>query len=156
MRSLVTANTTLHPSDTGRTYTDSQVYVFGRVAQLLKMTRNNPALAELLERLNTLPARMAEALDEPESIRDVIVASSAIATLIDSCVAGFESQDVAFWAVVTLLSKAADESHQILSHENAAALVALAHQAASLAKRVEDDGCWFLRGAAGLHWCPSR
>jgi hypothetical protein len=77
-----------------------------------------------------------------------VIALSAIATLIDSCVAGFEAEEATFRAMATWLSKAADEFHEMLARDNPAALIVLAHWAASLVRRVEEMGCWFLKGAA--------
>ncbi|KAJ8115580.1 hypothetical protein OPT61_g2798 [Boeremia exigua] len=144
MRSLVTGDTVIRPCDLNHDEDDA----FGRAARLLEMTNHDTVLAAFLGRLNTLPNRMAEALGRPNDLRDVMTALSAIATLIESCVAGFEASEVSFWVMATWLSRAADEFHQMLAENKQAALIVLAHWAASLVRSVEDDGCWFLDGAA--------
>lgn len=145
MRRLVNSNSTLRPSD----FPHSTSNAFGRAAHLLSLTTADPALAAILTRLDTLPARMAAAMGRPdEDVRDVVIVLSATATLVSSCVAGFEADDDAFGAMATWLSRAADEFHHLLARQNPAALVVLAHWAASLVERVEENGCWFLRGAA--------
>ncbi|KAJ4990770.1 C6 zinc finger domain-containing protein [Stagonosporopsis vannaccii] len=144
MRCLVTSDSALRPSD----FPHSTAAAFGHAAQLLTLTTHDPTLAAILTRLDTLPTRMAEALGRPEDLRDVVIALSAIATLISSCVAAFETDEVAFWAMASWLARAADDFHQMLARESVAALVVLAHWAATLVARVEENGCWFLRGAA--------
>ncbi|KAJ4310993.1 hypothetical protein N0V94_008160 [Neodidymelliopsis sp. IMI 364377] len=141
---------TLRPSDIEQSGSNSQRSAFGQGVRLLDTTDKNSALQMQLGRLDTLPARMADALGKPEDIRDVLTALSAIVTLIDSCVAGFEIDAAAFWAMVTWLSKASEEFHHMLSRDDPAALIVLAHWAGSLVRRVEDLGCWFLQGATGF------
>lgn len=121
---------------------------FDRAARLTKTKASDPTLAAILTQLDTLPTRMAEALGRPDDIRSVFTALSAIATLIDSCVAGFEIDDVALWATVAWLSQVGEKFHEMLSRNEPAALVVLAHWAALLLRRVEEKGHWFLRGAA--------
>jgi hypothetical protein len=146
MRSLVRNGPSPRPSDFPHSSNASDA--FGRAAQLLNRTIYDPALSTVLQRLDTLPSRMASALGRPDDLRDVVIALSAIATLIDSCVAGFEAEEATFRAMATWLSKAADEFHEMLARDNPAALIVLAHWAASLVRRVEEMGCWFLKGAA--------
>ena len=148
MRSLVGNGPSLRPS--GFPYSNNASDAFGRAAQLLNVTIHDPALSTVLQRLDTLPTRMASALGRPDDLQDVVIALSAIATLIDSCVAGFEAEEATFWAMATWLSKVGDEFHEMLARNNPAALIVLAHWAASLVRRVEETGGWFLKGAAGF------
>lgn len=151
MRRLVAPGVTLRPSDFRQTNGSDAEDAFGRAARLMDTPVDDPILSTVLSRVSSLPTRMAEALGRPEGregLRPVIVALSAIATLIDSCVAGFESDEAAFWAMATWLSGAADEFHDMVVRYEPAALIVLAHWAASLARRVEENGCWFLKGAS--------
>ncbi|KAF3049966.1 hypothetical protein E8E11_004799 [Didymella keratinophila] len=124
-----------------------------RAADLMEVDQadRDPLLACLLDRISSLPTRMAGPLGRsqgPEDLQAVTVVRLAIAKLIDSCAAGFESDELTFSAMATWLSGAADEFHELIAHNNAAALIVLAHWAGSLARRVEENGCWFLKGAA--------
>ncbi|KAH6637777.1 hypothetical protein C7974DRAFT_148255 [Boeremia exigua] len=121
---------------------------FSRAARLLDLPIDDPVLASILARLDTLPSRMADALGRPDDPHDAVTALSATATLIGSCIEGFESDD-AFWAMATWICRVGEQFHQLLARENPAALLVLAHWAAALVWRVEEDGCWFLNGAAG-------
>lgn len=151
MRRLVTTTQPLQSSNLPRTeFENLQQDPFDRAAELMDMTVHEAGLSVILHRLNTLPTRMAEALGRPEDLRDVVVALSAIATLIDSCVAGFEAEEATIWAMATWLSKAAVEFHDMIAKNDPAALVILAHWAASLVRKVEEQGCWFLKGASEL------
>ncbi|KAL9083802.1 MAG: hypothetical protein Q9165_008361 [Trypethelium subeluteriae] len=102
----------------------------------------------LLDRLLALPSRMAETFGKPEDVRDVLAALSAIATLIECCEISFSSDKAeASWrGMTTWLTKVPDHFGRMILCHSAAALVVLAHWAASLVKRAEHCGCWFLRG----------
>jgi hypothetical protein len=122
-------------------------------AELMEISQadRDPSLSCLLDRISSLPTRMVEPLGRshgPEDLQPATVALSAIARLIDSCAAGFDSDELTFSAMATWLSGAAGPFHELLAHNNAAALIVLAHWAGSLVRRVEENGCWFLKGAA--------
>jgi hypothetical protein len=126
-----------------------------RAAKLMEIDEadRDPILSCLLDRISSLPTRMAGPLGRPQSPEDlqaVMVALSAIAKLIDSCAAGFEpeSEEITFCAMSTWLSGATDSFHELIARNNAAALIVLAHWAGSLVRKVEENGCWFLKGAA--------
>ena len=104
----------------------------------------------LLNRLRTLPSRMAETFGKPESAQDVLATLSAIAALVECCDTSFASDEVgAAWrGMATWLIKVPDHFNHMVSCHNPAALVVLAHWAASLVERAEHCGCWFLRGSA--------
>ncbi|KAF3033810.1 hypothetical protein E8E12_003059 [Didymella heteroderae] len=128
---------------------------FGRAAELMEMEHSDrdPVLAKLLAHISSLPSRMADPLGRPqgpEGVRHLIVALSSIATLIDSCLAGFESEtdEGTLSAMATWLAEASDDFNDMMAHNNPAALIVLAHWAGSLVKRVEENGCWFLKGAS--------
>ena len=126
-----------------------------RAAKLMEIDEadRDPMLSCLIDRISSLPTRMAGPLGRPQSPEDlqaVMIALSAIAKLIDSCVAAFESEseDATFCAMTTWLSAATGSLHELIARNNAAALIVLAHWAGSLVRRVEENGCWFLKGAA--------
>ncbi|KAK9482167.1 hypothetical protein V1527DRAFT_522231 [Lipomyces starkeyi] len=98
--------------------------------------------------LRALPSRMAETFGKPESARDVLATLSAIAALVECCDTSFASDAVeAAWrGMTTWLTKVPDHFNHMVSRHNPAALVVLAHWAASLVKRAEHCGCWFLKG----------
>lgn len=121
---------------------------FDRAARLVNTSTSDPALAAVLKHLDALPTRLAEALGRPDALWPVLTALSAVASLIDSCVAGFEDDDVVLWAAVAWLERVGEQFHEMLARNEPAALVVLAHWAASLVRRVEEKGCWFLGGAA--------
>ncbi len=132
-------------STTGAMLRPSALYhsnenVFDRAARLLNTRTFDPVLATFLRRLEALPTRMAEALGRPDDLRDVVTALSAIAA--------FEASEDSFWIMAEWLSGVADDFHQMLAQDKPAALIVLAHWAASLVVKVEEDGCWFLDGAA--------
>jgi hypothetical protein len=106
--------------------------------------------AALLDRLNALPSRMMEAFGKPESTQDVFAVLSAIVTLTECCHVSFAFDEVeATWlGMATWLIKVSDHFNHMVSRQNPAALVVLAHWAASLVMRAEHFGCWFLRGSA--------
>lgn len=128
-----------------------------RAAELMETddSHRDALLSCLLERMSSLPSRMTESLGRPqgsEDLQGVMIALSAIARLIDSCVAGFETEfeEVNFCAMATWLSQASDEFHELIAHNNPAALIVLAHWAGYLVRRVEENGCWFLKGATNF------
>jgi len=151
MRRLVTTTQPLQSSNLPRTeFENLQHDPFDRADQLMDMTVHEAGLSAILHRLNALPTLMAEVLGRPEDLRDVVVALSAITTLIDSCVAGFEAEEATIWAMATWLSKVAVEFHEMTAKNDPAALVILAHWAASLVRKAKEQGCWFLKGASEL------
>jgi hypothetical protein len=104
----------------------------------------------LLNRLHALPSHLAETFGKPESAQDVLATLSAIAALVKCCDTSFASDEAraAWQGMATWLTKVPDHFNHMLSYHNPAALVVLAHWAASLVKRAEHCGCWFLRGSA--------
>jgi len=106
----------------------------------------------LFKRLDALPSRIAETFGKPESVRDVFATLSAIAALVECCDTSFGSDEVgqAWRAMATWLIKVSDHFNQMVWRHSPAALVVLAHWAASLVTRAEHCGCWFLRGSGKL------
>ncbi|KAF2689453.1 hypothetical protein K458DRAFT_291114 [Lentithecium fluviatile CBS 122367] len=109
----------------------------------------DPMLSATLSRLDALPSRMTEALGRPESTGNVFIVLSAIATLVESCSGSFASDDpgMAWRAMASWLTKVPNHFHSMVSRRDPSALVVLAHWAATLIKRAENCGCWFLRGS---------
>ncbi|KAJ4384462.1 hypothetical protein N0V86_000061 [Didymella sp. IMI 355093] len=125
---------------------------FSRAAELMEVNEmdRDPVLSTLLDRIGSLPNRMAEPLGRPQSpegLRPVMVALSAIAALVDSCVTGFEFDESTFCSMAAWIAGAGDEFHNMISCDDPAALIVLAHWAGSLLRRVEENGCWFMKGA---------
>lgn len=102
----------------------------------------------LLQRLQSLPYRMAEAIGRPEHALDFYATLSAIDALVDCCSRSYASDDVgAVWmGMGCWLSKCSDHYHSLVRRRDAAALVVFAHFA-FLVKRAERY-CWFLQGLA--------
>ena len=101
----------------------------------------------LLERLQNLPYRMAEALGRPDNALDFYATLSAIDALIDCCSRSYASDDVgAVWmGMGCWLNKCSDHYHSLVRRRDTAALVVFAHFA-FLVKRAERY-CWFLQGS---------
>ncbi|KAL3483762.1 hypothetical protein BJX62DRAFT_69956 [Aspergillus germanicus] len=120
---------------------------------ILSGTRNsrisNPA-DERLNKLHDLPSRMAEALGKPESVGDVLAALDAISALVECCELACSSDDmnVVWQSMAAWPTMVPEHFHNLTSTNSTPALVVIAHWAAYLVKRVEEHGCWFLRGAA--------
>lgn len=108
----------------------------------------SPSDAAFLHRLHALPNRMAQTFGKPtpECILDVLVTLSAINSLIDCSETSFASNDAraTYWVMAIWLTKLSDHFNDMVKKENPAALVVVAYWAASLVKRAEDCGCWFL------------
>jgi hypothetical protein len=108
----------------------------------------SPSNAAFSHRLHALPIRMAETFGKPtpECIQDVLGALSAINSLVDCIETSFTSNDAraTYWALAIWLAKLSDHFNDMVEKENPAALVVVAYSAASLVKRAEDCGCWFL------------
>jgi hypothetical protein len=110
---------------------------------------SDPNLSAVLDRLGNLPTRMTAALGRPENTGDVLVILAAIAALIECYSASFGPPDagLAWRGMECWLDKVPHRFLYMVSHHNAAALVVLAHWAATLVRRSEHCGCWFLRGS---------
>jgi hypothetical protein len=106
--------------------------------------------AAMLHRLHALPTRMAETFGKPtpETIQDVLATLSAINSLIDCCEISLESEEAGrtFRAMAVWLTKVSDYFNQMLAKKSSAALVVAAYWTASVVRRAEDCGCWFLKG----------
>ncbi|KAK4950974.1 hypothetical protein LTR10_010967 [Elasticomyces elasticus] len=104
----------------------------------------------LVQRLRTLPYRMAETLEKPDSAQDVITTLSAVGTLIDCYEQSFKADcaTTAWQAVVTWAKNVSDRFVEMVVQSNIAALVVVAHWAAILIRRAELVGCWWLTGSS--------
>lgn len=102
----------------------------------------------LLERLRTLPYRMAEVLEKPDSVLDFFDTLSAIDALVECCFLSYASEDaeVVWMGMESWLRKSSDHFHQTVRRQNPASLIVLAHWCL-LVERAESH-CWFLRGSA--------
>ncbi|KAL3447721.1 hypothetical protein BJX65DRAFT_307779 [Aspergillus insuetus] len=111
---------------------------------------SNPADERLIMQLHDLPSRMAEALGKPENMSDVLATLDAVSALVECCELGYSSDEmnVAWQSIVAWPAMVPEHFHTLVSASSTPALVVLAHWAASLLQRVEEHGCWFLRGAA--------
>lgn len=111
---------------------------------------NTPSV--LLNLLRALPFRIAEGLGRPESAQDVFATLSAISTVVECCDISFACDEAAaaWQGVATWLANIPDHFNQMVRRHDPAALVVLAHWAATLVKRAERVGCWFLKGSAKI------
>ena len=102
----------------------------------------------LLERLRTLPYRMADALEKPDSAPDFFATLSAIDALVECCSLSYASDDVgAVWmGMESWLRRLSDHFFRMMWRRSPAALIVLAHWSL-LVERAERH-CWFLRGSA--------
>ncbi|KAJ5504915.1 hypothetical protein N7463_007789 [Penicillium fimorum] len=96
----------------------------------------------LLNRLRMLPYRMAEIFGKPDNEQDAPAILLGIGALL-RC-----SDDLpdAWQSISTWLSKTTDHFKHMVSLQNPAALIVLAHWAATLVKRTEVYECWFMHG----------
>jgi len=110
------------------------------------VSSNTPSA--LLERLRTLPYRMAEALEKPDNALDFFAALSAIDALVECCSLSYASDDIgAVWTgMESWLRRLPDHFNRMVWRGNPAALIVLAHWSL-LVERAERH-CWFLRGSA--------
>jgi hypothetical protein len=152
---LIVTNFVLHSSSLAVHNAYSRENAFSYTSILLHATTSpivslssGTTHSTLLRRLASLPARMTEAFERPEDTGDVLDILAAIATLIECYSASFASDDadVAWREMTGWWSKIPSRFHHILSY-HPAALVVLAHWAATLVKQAEHCGCWFLRGS---------
>ncbi|KAK3622609.1 hypothetical protein LTR56_022074 [Elasticomyces elasticus] len=104
----------------------------------------------LVQRLRTLPYRMAETLEKPENAQDVVTTLSAVATLVECYEQSFTADcAAAAWkAVVTWVMSVSDRFVQMVVESDTAAMVVVAHWAAILVRRAELVGCWWLTGCS--------
>jgi hypothetical protein len=102
----------------------------------------------LLERLRSLPYRMAEALEKPESARDFFDTLSAIKALVECCSLSYMYDDIkeVWMGMESWLRMLSVHYYQLVRRGNPAALIVLAHWTI-LVKRAEHHG-WFLKGLA--------
>ena len=102
----------------------------------------------LLECFRTLPYRMAEALERPDSISEFFATLSAIDALVQRCSLNYASDDVgaAWMGMESWLKRSSEPFNRMVWHRNSAALIVLAHWSL-LVERAEHH-CWFLRGSA--------
>ena len=109
---------------------------------------NTPSVLRNL--LRALPFRIAEGLGKSESAQDVFTTLTAISTVVECCDISFACDEAgaAWLGVATWLANVPDHFNQMVRRQHPAALVVLAHWAATLVKRAEHVGCWFLKGSA--------
>ena len=103
---------------------------------------------EILERLRTLPYRMAEVLEKPDSAQDFFATLSAIDTLIECYTLSYAADDVvSVWmGMESWLRRLSDHFNRMMWHRSPPALIVLAHWLL-LVERAEHY-CWFLKGSA--------
>ncbi|KAL4782800.1 hypothetical protein BJX76DRAFT_368896 [Aspergillus varians] len=129
-----------------------QEQAFAEASRVLNSTLHSPndTASALLTRLTTLPSHMAEIFGRPDDPQDVMTILSAIAALVDCCATCFASNDnglgAAWRCMLRWVTKVPGRFDEMASRRDTATLVVLAHWAALLVRRVEDCGCWFLRG----------
>ncbi|KAH7120613.1 hypothetical protein EDB81DRAFT_814474 [Dactylonectria macrodidyma] len=107
---------------------------------------------EMLERLRTLPYRMAAALQKPDSARDYFEALCAINALAECWSMSYAADDAAttWLGMQSWLTRLSDHFMQMLSRGDPATLIVLAYWC-PLVERAERHS-WFLKGlAARLH-----
>ena len=163
IRSFIVPDRALCPSGVWNNDDDDrQEITFAHASRVLKMRSSsgaanfdaspsgNNTLSALLNLFSALPSRMAEMFGKPESAQDVLATLSAIAALVECSDTSFASDEVgaAWCGMATWLTKVPDHFDHMVSHHDPAALVVVAHWAASLVKRAENCGSWFLRGSA--------
>jgi hypothetical protein len=102
----------------------------------------------LLNCLHTLPYRMAEILDKPDSTQDFLTTLSAIETLVDCCTLSYATNDIgaAWMGMESWLTSLSDHFKQLVSRQNAATLIVFAHWSLLVARA--ESHCWFLKGSA--------
>ncbi|KAF2875110.1 hypothetical protein BDV95DRAFT_487102 [Massariosphaeria phaeospora] len=153
-------------ADFGDILADSRIgqgEAFARASRIISMrsssaTRNlsmsffDSTPSTLLNRISTLPTRLAETLGKPDDIKEVMVVLSATAALVEYCDSSFTSDEVevAWHSMTAWLSRIPDHFHYLISIQEPAALAVLAYWAASLVKRAEQCGCWFMNGTAKI------
>lgn len=103
---------------------------------------------KLLERVRTLPYRMAEALEKPDSIQDFTATLAAINALDECCSWSHASNDAqAVWTgMESWLRRLPDHFKDMVSRQVPAALIVVAHWTV-LVERAERY-YWFLKGSA--------
>ena len=106
------------------------------------------APAKLLERVRTLPYRMAEALEKPDSMEDFTATLAAINALDECCSLCHASNDArAVWTgMESWLRRLPDHFKDMVSRQIPAALIVVAHWMV-LVERAEHYH-WFLKGSA--------
>lgn len=107
----------------------------------------------LLNRLQMLPYRMAEIFGKPDHEQDAPAVIHGIAALLRCCSSIFESNGLPandlsrpWQGISAWLNKTTDHFNHMVSLQNPAALILLAHWAAILLKRAEVYECWFIHG----------
>lgn len=155
IQGLILPNAVSRPSSAQSDCDNDQGDTFARAARILKSEIASAPSADnttsaLLNRLRELPSRMTEAFGRPDNIRDVLATLSAIAALVESYDTSLVSNDASgVWGCMAMwLTTISDHFKSMLTAYDPAALVVLAHWVASLVKRAEDCGCWFLKGSA--------
>ncbi|KAH7139697.1 hypothetical protein B0J13DRAFT_596741 [Dactylonectria estremocensis] len=144
----------LETSDTADNTLEQTISRFTRnestVTETSQLTGTAPP--EMLERLRTLPYRMAAALQKPDSARDYFEVLCAINALAECWSMSYAADDAAttWLAMQSWLARLSDRFMQMLSRGNPATLIVLAYWS-PLVERAERHS-WFLRGlAARLH-----
>ncbi|KAF2640975.1 hypothetical protein P280DRAFT_543937 [Massarina eburnea CBS 473.64] len=119
-------------------------------ARRVASTTNCTELQNLLSQLDELPSRMMDAFGIPGNTHDVLITLSAIVALAECCAIGFDSNELqGIWKSMTAwLVHVSVNFHDMIARGVPAALVVVAYWAASLVKRAQDFGGWYLKGAA--------
>ncbi|KAJ5611856.1 hypothetical protein N7528_008961 [Penicillium herquei] len=109
---------------------------------------NESRTVMLLRHIDELPYRMAAIFGKPQDEQDAPAIIHAIGTLSKCYIRSLESGDLSsVWQLmVAWLIETTDHFNRMVSDQNRAALLVLAYWSASLVKRAENCGCWFING----------
>lgn len=153
---IIATISALCPPETGGHDDNIQAETYAQAKRILAVrsslesTSGDHIHTALLNCLRELPSRIAQAFGKPNNVQDVLATLSAIAALAECCDTSFASdeaevawQSMAKW----ILAKIPDHFHDMVSCHSPAALVVVAYWAASLVRRAENCGCWFLKGS---------
>ncbi|KAH8888137.1 hypothetical protein GQ53DRAFT_265954 [Thozetella sp. PMI_491] len=111
-------------------------------------SRSENFLSGLIERIRALPFRLTEFLGKPDHAMGVLTILAAINILVECCSESCASQgDAATWVgMETWLRRLPDNFYQMVSQQEAAALVVSAHWLCLVAQA--EQRFWFLKGSA--------
>ncbi|KAL9109177.1 MAG: hypothetical protein Q9227_006102 [Pyrenula ochraceoflavens] len=143
IRKTIAPDSAVLPKDSGNSNKCDQVAIS-------TCSTSNGTLSTLLNRLHALPSLLAKTFGKLRSVAPILATLSAIDALIECCETSFASDDAgAAWQGMAMWTvKISEQFHSMISCHDPVALVVVGHWAAALVQRVEDCGCWFLRGAA--------
>ncbi|PVH98037.1 hypothetical protein DM02DRAFT_673660 [Periconia macrospinosa] len=122
---------------------------FNRARQVASEIKSHE-LSAMLDRLETLPARLSIVFGTPENIHDVVTTLAAMTFLVDRGALGFQSEHAptVFEAMAIWVVEMPQHFHNMIERSEPPALVVFAHFVVLLVSRAEKFGCWFLEGVA--------